>query len=339
MWLRIFFCLVVVSLRLTLGIAQRDLDAKRKYIEQYRWVALREMERTGIPAAIKLAQGLLESNAGSSTLATEANNHFGLKCHNDWTGDTFYKIDDDRNSQGQLIPSCFRKFRSAEESYLAHSLWLTQKPRYSSLFLLDPSDYQGWAHGLRKAGYATDPSYGQKLIAIIEQFHLDAILPPPVSSEPAISLKVETTVRKETLQKESKLAVAVADEQRDGVWIMNRVRFVYSMPGLTLDVLSRETGVPLKKLKQYNAGLAVEILQQGRPTQQLFLEPKRRAFRGRQHWHEVQSGESIRGIADYYAIQEEPLRWRNRLQSTEEPTIGFRLKLKGSKIKVSSSGK
>lgn len=132
------------------GMAQGDIDVKKKYIEQFRWIALKEMELTGIPAAIKLAQGLLESNAGFSTLATEANNHFGMKCHNDWTGLTYFKEDDDRDDKGRLIPSCFRKFSSPEESYHAHSLWLTQRPRYSNLFTLDPDDYKGWAHGLKK---------------------------------------------------------------------------------------------------------------------------------------------------------------------------------------------
>lgn len=129
------------------------------------------MDRTGIPASIKLAQGLVESGAGKSTLSREANNHFGIKCNGGWTGPTHYRKDDDYKN-GKLIKSCFRKFGSPHESYIAHSDFLTTQRRYSSLFELGQKDYYSWAHGLKKAGYATDPKYAHKLIDVIEKYQL-----------------------------------------------------------------------------------------------------------------------------------------------------------------------
>ena len=142
------------------------------YINKYKHVALSEMNRSGIPASIKMAQALLESGAGQSTLAEKANNHFGIKCGGDWSGKTYYREDDDYNKEGKLIKSCFRKFKNADASYYAHSEFLMNQPRYASLFSLSPSDYHGWAYGLKDAGYAADKRYPQKLIDIIEKYEL-----------------------------------------------------------------------------------------------------------------------------------------------------------------------
>lgn len=332
-----FLSLLFTVIILSSGIAQGDIDLKKKYIEQFRWIALKEMELTGIPAAIKLAQGLLESNAGISTLATEANNHFGMKCHNDWTGLTYFKEDDDRDAKGQLIPSCFRKFSSPEESYHAHSLWLTQRSRYSNLFTLAPDDYKGWAHGLKKAGYATDPAYGYKLISIIEKFELYKIQPfqkPPV--ELSFEVQAETTKSERIIQKESVKTAAVVDNSQTGVWIMNEVRFIYAKPGIKFSDIAKKYDIPLKKLWKFNSPLLNKSSEQLSDKQLIFLEPKRKEFHGEQKWHIVQANESLQRIADYYAIKTDLLRKRNRLFEKEEPNIGTKLKLNGKKIKIRS---
>lgn len=137
------------------------------YIRKYSTEAVRQMEKYGIPASITLAQGILESDAGRSMLAVEGNNHFGIKCHSDWTGRTMY-YDDDRRDE------CFRKYSSAKESFEDHSLFLRNGSRYSSLFKLKTTDYKGWARGLKQAGYATSPTYAEKLISLIERYNLDA---------------------------------------------------------------------------------------------------------------------------------------------------------------------
>lgn len=140
-------------------------DVVKNYIEQYKEIAKDNMRNHGIPASITLAQGILESGAGNGKLAKEANNHFGIKCHTNWTGDTIRHDDD-------AAQECFRKYRHASESFRDHSLFLTSRSRYNDLFKLKKDDYEGWAKGLRKAGYATDPKYPDKLIGIIERYEL-----------------------------------------------------------------------------------------------------------------------------------------------------------------------
>lgn len=142
------------------------------YLETYADLAVVEMYRSGIPASIILAQGLHESNYGTSDLATKANNHFGIKCKSYWQGGTFYHEDDDYK-RGKLIESCFRSYNSALESYVDHSNFLMQSSHYGKLFELSKTDYIGWAYGLKECGYATDISYTQKLIKKIEKYNLD----------------------------------------------------------------------------------------------------------------------------------------------------------------------
>jgi flagellum-specific peptidoglycan hydrolase FlgJ len=140
-------------------------DVTNAYIAQYNAVAMANMKAYGIPASIILAQGILESGAGKGDLAVTANNHFGIKCHNDWTGDKVYKDDDSPQE-------CFRKYNKASESYQDHAMVLTGKKRYSNLFTLPKGDYKAWAKGLKEAGYATDPNYPEKLISYIESYNL-----------------------------------------------------------------------------------------------------------------------------------------------------------------------
>jgi LysM repeat protein len=139
-----------------------------KYIEQYAALAVKEMERTGVPAAIKIAQGIHETSAGTSDLVLQSNNHFGIKCKSSWTGDKVYHNDD---AEGE----CFRKYENAKASYLDHSDYLKSQPRYAFLFEYDANDYAAWAWGLKKAGYATNPIYAQTLIKYIEAYQLNEL--------------------------------------------------------------------------------------------------------------------------------------------------------------------
>lgn len=146
-------------------IGQNKSNSTQDYINTYTKIAIEQEKQYGIPACITLAQGILESGSGRSRLATEANNHFGIKCHNDWKGKKIYKDDDKKNE-------CFRVYDNAEQSYIDHSLFLVGKKRYAELFQLKITDYKGWAKGLKKAGYATNPKYPQLLIDIIELYDL-----------------------------------------------------------------------------------------------------------------------------------------------------------------------
>lgn len=169
------FCRKMTEMKRFLGILMgillctmlceaQQIQAYLDYIETYREAAQAQEQKYKVPAYITLAQGLLESGAGTSMLAREANNHFGVKCHNDWAGETFYQDDDEKNE-------CFRKYSDPSESFEDHSRFLL-RTRYASLFELPISDYQGWARGLKACGYATDPAYADKLIRIIEEYHL-----------------------------------------------------------------------------------------------------------------------------------------------------------------------
>lgn len=140
-------------------------EVVKAYIQDFKDVAKENMKRHGIPASITLAQGILESGAGRGTLCITANNHFGIKCHNDWTGDKIFHDDDSEQE-------CFRKYKDPAESYNDHSLFLTTRGRYATLFDLEKDDYEGWAHGLKAAGYATDPKYPAKLIGLIVNYDL-----------------------------------------------------------------------------------------------------------------------------------------------------------------------
>lgn len=151
-----------------------DKSPQVRYVENYATLAVEEMYRSGVPASITLAQGLLESRYGLSDLAVKGNNHFGIKCHNTWDGKKMYH-DDDRKGE------CFRVYGSPEESFRDHSDFLRYRDRYKFLFDLEPTDYKGWAHGLKKAGYATDPAYPQKLIKLIEDYELHEYDKKPAS--------------------------------------------------------------------------------------------------------------------------------------------------------------
>ena len=170
---RIQIILVFVLVTASIAFSNTTISAVNEaYIEQFKNIAVKEMHRTGIPASIKLAQAILESAAGKSELAVKANNHFGIKCGGSWKGETFSKKDDDRNKIGVKIKSCFRAYDSPEESFKAHSEFLmnpSKKDRYGFLFNYKSDDYKSWAKGLKKAGYATNPSYPKLLIKVINE--------------------------------------------------------------------------------------------------------------------------------------------------------------------------
>ena len=175
----LFFSLPLLAQTLTPEeIAKKAAAEKVKklaYVKKYSWLAIEEMRRTGIPASIKLAQAIVESRSGTSHLATEANNHFGLKCGKEWTGKTMFRMDDDRDAYGFLIESCFQSYTTIRESYMRHSDHLlnpAKMDRYGYLFALDVLDYRAWAEGLQKGGYSTNPLYAQILVQTIEELAL-----------------------------------------------------------------------------------------------------------------------------------------------------------------------
>ncbi len=187
------FRLLMLPFVLLILVSARPVSVQEKYIEQYKFLAISEMERSGIPASIKMAQALLESQSGRSELALQANNHFGIKCKNNWNGKTYNYEDDDVDASGQLIASCFRMYPTSIDSYKDHSDFLMNRPRYKELFSLAKTDYVGWAYGLKRCGYATDPNYAERIIRTIQKYNLDLL---DVNTE----LKTEPPIAKQDLR-------------------------------------------------------------------------------------------------------------------------------------------
>jgi hypothetical protein len=228
-----------------------------QYIEQYKKIAIEQEKTHKIPACITLAQGLLESGAGMSELATKANNHFGIKCHKDWTGET-YSHDDETAAE------CFRKYRRAKDSYEDHSLFL-MRPRYASLFELPISDYKGWAHGLRRCGYATDPTYAAKLIKLIEDYGLTSLetaeLPKeqvaPTTKQPVVEESEQTldNVITQTLGKDKKVSATMGELSHfteHEVYSEKMVRWVIAELGDTYETIGYEFNIEVSRLRRYN---------------------------------------------------------------------------------------
>ncbi len=205
-------------------------DVVKNYITQFAPTAMDNMRRHGIPASITLAQGILESGAGRGTLCVNANNHFGIKCHSDWDGDKVYHDDD---AKGE----CFRKYDDPAGSYEDHSLFLTTRGRYASLFKLDEDDYKGWAHGLKAAGYATDPKYPAKLIDLIERYDLNSYDEEVLGK----SHKTRKRDREEEKQKEE----AVANVSSSG-------KTYQVMQGDTLYSISKKHNLTVDELMKLN---------------------------------------------------------------------------------------
>jgi len=299
-------------------------DYQTEYIEQYKDIAIQEMERAGIPASIKLAQAILESDAGRSKLARKANNHFGIKCGNNWTGKTYEKKDDDYDNRGKLIESCFRSYKKAEESFIAHSEFLRDPSktfRYGFLFRLDPMDYEKWAQGLKRAGYATSATYDRKLIDIIERFKLyeydRAVLPnnnPPVVDADEGFTPDPTDP-----------AVPVTR-----VLVVNDVKMVYAEAGETVEDIARRTDTPVSSILRYNESVMKgdEKLQEGT---RVYLQDKRNSYRGRDKWHYVEEGQDMFDISQLYAVDLEKLYDRNNMKFGTEAAVGEKIILRGKR--------
>lgn len=219
-------------------------DDYQKYVEKYADIAVKEMKRTGVPASITLAQGLLESRAGLSPLAADGNNHFGIKCHNDWDGKKMYH-DDDANNE------CFRVYKSAEESFKNHSDFLRGRDRYKSLFELPQDDYKAWAHGLKEAGYATDPRYAHKLIKLIEDYELYEY-----DKDVKVTLKTprqeETPVLIPQQERSSNYKETIALSLKRELYSQNGVPCIYALEGESYSSIAASQGLFLRELLRYN---------------------------------------------------------------------------------------
>ena len=298
---------IIILCFLSSVYGQRDKKITRQeYIEQYKNIAIKEMKRTGVPASITLAQGALESGDGNSRLAKKANNHFGIKCH-DWKGRKIHHDDDENNE-------CFRKYKSADDSYKDHSDFLSSKQRYASLFELEPTDYKGWAKGLKKAGYATSRNYDKALIRIIEENELYAYdQGVEIIKEPALGE-----------------ALAVASGAIKGsrmVFEKNRIKYIIAKSDDTYTSISNELDLMPWELRKYNE------LDQGAKIdsgQILYIQPKRKRAEAGEKTHVVREGETMHDIAQLYGIKLAELYKKNLMKQGTEPAVSQTLQLRKS---------
>jgi hypothetical protein len=301
-------CLIISCLSLS-SFAQEGRNLTRpEYIDSYKDLAMQEMERTNIPASITLAQGLLESGDGNSRLARKANNHFGIKCHDDWKGKTIYHDDDEKDE-------CFRKYKSVEESFRDHSDFLAGRTRYVELFQLDKDDYKAWARGLKKAGYATSPTYAENLIRIIEENDLSKY-----------DREVIARMGGKTKEKSDFESTEYAGGRK--VYFNNRVKYVKAREGDSFVSLSEELDLFQWLLPKYNELPEQTIFSEG---DMVYIQPKRNKADAKQKMHVVKEGETLHSISQIYAVKQEKLALRNQLAVNDSLKIGQQLLLRGKK--------
>lgn len=311
----------------------QDSEVIRNYINTYKDLAIAEMQRTGVPAAIKLAQGIHETTAGTSDLVLQSNNHFGIKCKATWTGESVRHDDD-------LRKECFRKYSTAEASYRDHSDFLKGSPRYASLFQLDPTNYEAWAYGLKKAGYATNPRYPQIIIKLIRDYNLEdytliALGKTPASETPLVL--ANTTEQKPIVAEPAvvKTEVVPVPEERkvpemapkvnypSGEFKVNETRVVYGKKGTSFLSIAAQYDIPLVRLFEFNDMRQTETLDH---DQLIYLQRKRKT--GGHEFHIVQPGESLYDIAQTEALRLESLLEYNMMTADARPAIGERLYLR-----------
>jgi LysM repeat protein len=315
--------LSVISLYIFI-VAYSQKITKEQYIQTYKEFAIREMKRMGIPAAITLAQGILETESGNSDLVKKSNNHFGIKCKSSWTAEGVSHDDD-------AIGECFRTYKDAEGSYRDHSNYLRGNDRYAFLFKLDPRDYRGWAYGLKKAGYATNPKYPEMLINFIEennlhQYTMIAVNEVPVfdgskyRSDPEEKAFTEIIKGKGSgniLQKNN-----ISCAAKDKVDI-NGSKAVYENKGRSLLAIATENDINLNRLLEYNDLKKDGLLQE---DQLIFLEKKSKE--GDKDFYTVLNNESIYDVAQKNGIRLLNLYEYNDLNENDKIFSGRKLKLR-----------
>ena len=303
--MRKIFLFIAISMYISAFSQIKWNSAYQQYIDQYKDIAIEQMMRYHIPASITLAQGLLESGAGRSELTRNSNNHFGIKCNNNWTGRRTYHDDDAKND-------CFRVYDSAYDSYEDHSKFLSSNQRYSPLFQLKPIDYKGWAKGLKACGYATSPVYAEKLVEIIQLYKL---------------YQYDSAKGYDHF-----MAQRTKDQNPNGaslhtIKIFNKNYYIIARRGDTFKSIGQEVGISYRKIAKYNKRNRKDQLQEG---EVIWLKKKQskapKDYKGRLHY--VRSGESMYSIAQQYGIRLKKLYKMNKLSPDYQIKVGDGLRLR-----------
>jgi LysM repeat protein len=297
----LFFLIFVLTFITSSAQTQQQKTLAEAYLQKYASLAVKEMQRSGVPASITLAQGMLESSYGNSELAVKANNHFGIQCHDDWTGKSYEHMD-----AGELRQ--FRQYKSVLESYADHSDFLANKSRYSALFKLDRTDYKAWANGLKQAGYAEDPDYASKLIRMIEMFRLyeyDNVKESPVEAPRQLR------TNRYNLSRE--------------IFSRNGVPYIYAYAGEKYSDIARQYGLFLSEVLSFNDVAAdCEI-----PSDAVVYirAKKRKAAKGNDEYV-VEEGMGMREISQKFAVKLKRLYRMNSVDEGYVPQVGETIKLR-----------
>lgn len=294
----IFFLLTVVF--------TNGQTSRADYIKKYQLIAIEEMNRSGIPASITMAQACLESADGNSELSKKSNNHFGIKCKSYWTGKKVYYDDDEKNE-------CFRKYRTVEESYIDHTNFLTDNPRYFDLFKLPSDDYVGWAKGLKKAGYATARDYDKKLIKIIEDYQLYR-LDYRISFD-QLTASAGTKINNDNFSK----TLMINAFQSHQVSEINGLKTVVANTGDTYEIIAQEMGLKEWELYKFNDQPRGYRPQ---PNEIVYVQPKNKKTGKQVKTHRVHANETMHYISQVYGVKLKPLLKRNNMKRGDEPEIG-----------------
>lgn len=330
----------------TATLQAEEFISINNYIDRYKDIAISEMDRTGIPASIKLGQAIMESQHGNSDLAQNSNNHFGIKCKKEWTGKKYYHKDDDYDRRGRLIKSCFRVYGSVMESYIDHSEFLLTRPRYSLLFANSRYDYKSWALGLKEAGYATAKHYANTLIKTIENNNLtyydkmtnQVLATKPVA--PTFEIEVDYKFKKVDI---AEIAAAdflkeldvpatipsIDDFNQITTQATTTLKFINGLPavklskGINLHTIAKQQNTDLAKLNKYN-----ELTDNNFPIagQYIYLKKKKKSSNEYKE-HTVGLGETLYDVSQLYGIQLKHLAKINGMKTTEQPPIGKKLNL------------
>jgi len=304
--------------------ARTGADRNQVYTDKFATAAVLEMQRIGVPASITLAQGILESGAGTSELAQNANNHFGIKCGNDWKGATYKKKDDDRDAQGNLKESCFRKYTKVEESFIDHGLFLRDPKkefRYGFLFKLDPTDYKGWAEGLEASGYSTSDTYAEKLIDIIERYKLYEYDIPGNDKTNVLPNPEKPQYGTET---DADIALPTASNR---VGRINSVKVVVAREGETIANIAKAYRLNSEKVADYN-DRGYTPIQKLKANTRIFIENKKDKWTASSaSEHIVKPGQTMFDISQLYGIKLNKLLERNGLSRGQEPAEGVSIRL------------
>jgi len=309
--------------------------SRNEYISAWTDEAIYQMVIHKIPASITLAQGILESGDGNSRLAKEGNNHFGIKCHNDWTG---AKIFEDDDAKGE----CFRKYKNAHESYEDHSLFLTQRKRYEALFNLETEDFKGWAKGLKTCGYATNPKYPELLIGIIEQFnlhqydvegknHIKKKTVPPrgegyKSVSPDKTRTVETKEKPTSKRSKEERTTLNINNNRSVELSANKIKFVVAKKGDSPQTIADDLEMNVWQIRRYNDLTADESIKEG---QAVYTQPKKK--HAKEISHVAKKGDTPWSISQQYGIKLKLLCKWNQIEKSTDMTPGKRLDLRKPK--------